>query len=65
MATQADVSALASMRWTWRTDEEPGGEVPESRDALIERFAAFATEALSDRWTVWVAEDDDQVVANI
>jgi len=29
------------------------------------RFAAFAAEAFSGRWTIWVAEDEEEVVANI
>jgi len=65
MATPADVSALANLRWTWRTDEESEGDATESRDAFVERFSAFAAEALSGRWTVWVAQDEDEIVANI
>ena len=68
MATPTDVPALANLRWTWRTDEESGGEATESRDAFVERFSAFAAEALSGRWTVWVAEDEEEeeeIVANI
>jgi hypothetical protein len=65
LAIPTDVPALANLRWTWRTDEEPGGEATESHDAFVERFSAFAAEALSGPWTVWVAEDDNEIVANI
>ena len=65
MATPTDVPALANLRWTWRTDEESGGEATESHDAFVERFSAFAAGALSGRWTVWVAQDEDEIVANI
>jgi GNAT superfamily N-acetyltransferase len=63
-ATLADTPALANLRWTWRVDEE-GGDPTESREEFVTRFTSFAAEALSGRWTVWVVESDDEVIANI
>jgi GNAT superfamily N-acetyltransferase len=65
MATPADVGALANLRWTWRVDEQSEVELTESREAFVARFSLFAVDALAGRWTAWIAEDDDQVVANI
>ncbi len=67
LATEADVAALARLRWRWRTIEgESDGDDSEAFDAFSERFIEFASEAISTRWTVWVAEDDDgEIVSNI
>ncbi len=65
VATLADATELAALRWTWRTDEDAHGEAPEPRDLFIERFVAFARDALTSRWTVWVAEDEARIVSNI
>jgi GNAT superfamily N-acetyltransferase len=65
IALPADADALAAMRWTWRVGEEAAETCGESREEFMERFGDFAADALTDRWTVWIAEEDGQILSTI
>ena len=66
VATTADFPALGELRWEWRAAEDPNRQAVEERSAFIDRFAAFASDAITNgRWTAWVAEDEGLLVANI
>ncbi len=55
-ATVSEARPLAMLRWSWRVDEE-AGDPTEEREEFVARFVTFATDALTDRWVVWVAEE--------
>ena len=59
-ATPADIGELARLRWHLYTERRSHDEPFES---YVERFTAFATEALARaEWHAWVAEVDGRVV---
>lgn len=61
LATEADIPELARLRWQLYTERETHDE---SFEAYVERFAAFARDALGrDDWRAWCAEDDARLVA--
>ena len=61
LATLADVEELARLRWQLYTEDVATIEEPYA--VYVERFAAFAGEALADeRWRVWIAEDMGRLV---
>jgi GNAT superfamily N-acetyltransferase len=56
-----DVPELARLRW--ELYEEQNGDPGEPVEAYVERFARFATSALSSEdWRAWVARTDDRLV---
>jgi GNAT superfamily N-acetyltransferase len=56
-----DVPELARLRWKLYTEREAHGEPFET---YVERFAAFARDALGrNDWRAWCAEADDRLVA--
>jgi GNAT superfamily N-acetyltransferase len=63
LAVEDDFSRLAQMRWDFRTEVVP------VEGALLEAdftaaFIDFLRQAhASGKWAVWVAEDDDQIIA--
>lgn len=62
-AAVEDIPALTQMRW----DDAFEGESPGilSFDAFAVKFTEFAHAAITgDRWSIWVAEVDDRLVAN-
>ena len=60
-ATAADIGELARLRWQLYTEQEPHDEPFE---AYVERFTAFARDALArDDWRAWCAEADGRLVA--
>jgi hypothetical protein len=62
-ATLEDVPRLAGARWAFRF--ESGERAAETEEAFANRFEAFARDGLaSRRWTYWIAETDDGVLAS-
>ena len=60
-ATPADVGELARLRWQLYAEQAPHHEAFE---AYVERFTAFARDALSrDEWRAWDAQADGRLVA--
>lgn len=60
-AVAEDVPELARLRYELYSEQENG--VAEAADGYRERFAAFATQALSSKdWRAWVARDGDRLV---
>jgi GNAT superfamily N-acetyltransferase len=60
-ATEADIDELARLRWQLYTEHGSEGEPFE---AYVERFAAFARNALGrDGWRAWCADADGRLVA--
>ena len=60
-ATPDDIGELARLRWQLYTEQGPHDE---SFEAYVERFTAFAVDALSrGEWRAWVAEVDGRLVA--
>jgi GNAT superfamily N-acetyltransferase len=61
LATLADADELARLRWLLYT--EGADPVGEPYGVYVERFAAFARDALADdRWRAWIAEDMGRLV---
>jgi len=59
-ATAADIPDLARLRWHLYTEQGPHDEPYET---YVERFAAFASDALArEEWRAWVAESDGRLV---
>jgi GNAT superfamily N-acetyltransferase len=59
-ATVEDIPELARLRWQLYLESSEAFE--ETFPAYLGRFSAFATDALtSDRWHVWVAEDEPRL----
>jgi GNAT superfamily N-acetyltransferase len=64
-ATVDDARALAEMRWEFRAMDAPE-PVAESRAAFLPLCSAFIERGIeSGDWTVWVAEDEGNLVAHI
>ena len=63
-ATRADAEALADLRWEFRSAQNPPVE---SRDAFVQRCAAWMREELKDggAWNVWIAVDDHVIVGQV
>jgi GNAT superfamily N-acetyltransferase len=60
-ASPGDIPELARLRWQLYTERETYNEPFE---AYVERFTAFARDALArDDWRAWCAEEDDRLVA--
>jgi GNAT superfamily N-acetyltransferase len=60
-ATPGDIDELARLRWQLYTEHGAEGE---PFDAYVERFTAFAHDALGrDDWRAWCAEADGRLVA--
>ena len=56
-----DIPELARLRWQLYTEREAHDE---PLDTYVERFAAFARDALArDDWRAWCAEANDRMVA--
>jgi len=62
-ADVTDVPALATMRWSFRSEE---GEVPiESHDVFAKRFGDFVSDGLrSGTWTYWIAETEEHEIVS-
>ena len=59
-ATFEDITELARLRWHLYTERGPHDEPYE---AYVERFAAFAREALArPEWHAWLAESEGRVI---
>ena len=59
-ASAGDIPELARLRWQLYTERETHDEPFE---AYVERFAAFARDALArDDWRAWCAEEDDRLI---
>jgi GNAT superfamily N-acetyltransferase len=64
LATRDDVPVLAQMRWEFRAEE--AGPAGGTRLEFIEACSAFLSRALAtDRWAIWVAEEEGQIVSHI
>jgi GNAT superfamily N-acetyltransferase len=62
VATDADVDALAGLRWEFRA----GRQTPvEDRDAFLRRCAAWMRRALASNWRAWVAVDGGRIVGHV
>jgi GNAT superfamily N-acetyltransferase len=63
-ATLADTGALAALRWEFRSAQDPPVE---SRDAFVQRCAAWMRRELQDgnAWKAWVAVDGHVVVGQV
>ena len=65
VATDSDVSELATMRWDFRLEEAPGTPIHD-RDTFLRVCRAFLQQGLADqRWTYWIATTDTQIVSQI
>lgn len=65
MAADQDLGELAQMRWDFRLEEAPGATV-HSQPSFLEACTLFLQQGLRDqRWTYWVALQDDQIVSHI
>jgi GNAT superfamily N-acetyltransferase len=64
LATEADISELADMRWAFRAE---AGEMPcEEADGFRTRYAAFVQAGLvSGAWVYWVAADGGGLAAHM
>jgi GNAT superfamily N-acetyltransferase len=65
LATEDDASALAEMRWDFRTETV---ERPPSiaREEFVAACAAFFRHALDENhWVCWLAEQDGQIASHI
>ncbi|MGZ4148151.1 MAG: N-acetyltransferase family protein [Actinomycetota bacterium] len=60
-ATAADIGELARLRWQLYTEQGPLGEPFE---VYVERFTAFARDALGrEEWRAWCAGDEGRLIA--
>jgi GNAT superfamily N-acetyltransferase len=63
LATPADASTLAGMRYDFRTSLQPARD---DRDAFVDRAEAWMRDRLkSPDWRAWVATDGDRILGNI
>lgn len=63
-ATAADLDELARLRWDFSPDQVAAGR--QSFEAFRAGFEIFWASALAGgNWTVWVAEREERLVANI
>ena len=64
LATEADIPALAGMRWAFRA--EAGERAQEGEGPFRARYAAFVRAGLaSGAWVYWVAEDARGLAAHM
>lgn len=65
LATPADSAQLAQMRWDFRTERHPEA-INMTRETFLEACTAFYQRVLSaERWTCWLAEEDDVILSTI
>jgi GNAT superfamily N-acetyltransferase len=65
IATEADLDALAQMRWDFRLEEAPGATVHDQASRK-EACTTFLRQGLIEqRWTYWVAQEKTQLVSHI
>jgi GNAT superfamily N-acetyltransferase len=65
MAIEGDLTALAEMRWTFRTEgDAPAPAV--GREPFVAACVAFLRQGLANgRWIYWIAELDGEIVSHI
>jgi GNAT superfamily N-acetyltransferase len=62
LAVEADLPALAQMRWDFRSEFNPPDPMPEAE--FLPGCLDFLRQSLaSGRWAMWIAEEDGQIVA--
>ena len=62
LAVEADLPALAQMRWDFRSEYKPPDAMSEA--AFLPGCLDFLRQSLSSgRWAFWIAEDEGQIVA--
>jgi GNAT superfamily N-acetyltransferase len=62
LAVEADLPALAQMRWDFRSEFKPPHAMPEAE--FLPGCLDFLHQSLaSGRWAFWIAEDKGQIVA--
>ena len=65
MAAEADVGALALMRWDFRLEESPG-RPRHDQASFLDACSDFLRQGLAEqRWTYWIAQHDALLVAHI
>ena len=65
MATEADVSELAQMRWDFRLEEAPGA-TRHDQATFLDACTAFLRQGLVEqRWTYWIAQKETIIVSHI
>jgi GNAT superfamily N-acetyltransferase len=62
LAVEADLPALAQMRWDFRSEHKPPDAMLEAE--FLPGCLDFLTHSLSSgRWAFWIAEEEGQIVA--
>lgn len=65
-ATRDDIPRLAQMRWDFRMELAHEAITPDARAPFMEVMLEFLDEIFdSDRWGIWVAEDDGVIISNV
>ncbi len=65
IATEADIDALAEMRWDFRI-EEAEGQAVNDKPTFLAACREFLRKGLhNDEWTYWVATSDGEIVSHI
>ncbi len=63
-ANAGDILELARLRWDFSPDQVAAAR--QTREAFIQEFALFVTEALSaERWKIWVADSENRLIGNL
>lgn len=66
LANKADTSALADMRFDFTAEDYSIDASEQARHEFHHEFLAHASDLFgSDRWAIWVAEVDGEVVSHI
>lgn len=65
LATEKDINTLAEMRWELRTEVHPG-KITCTKDEFLDYCRQFLLRRMmDDRWVLWVAEEQDQVISQL
>ena len=65
MAAEADLGALALMRWDFRLEEAPG-TTRHDQATFLDSCTTFLRQGLAEqRWVYWIAQQDALIVAHI
>jgi GNAT superfamily N-acetyltransferase len=62
-ATLADAEQLARLRWDFAFESDRPSDQP--FEEFARAFAEFLAESLGEQWTIWVAERQGRLVANM
>lgn len=65
-AVRSDIPRLAQMRWDFRMELAHEAFQPEVKAPFMQAMLAFLDEVIdSDRWGIWVAEEDGIIISNV